>query len=76
MTESFKSPDELYQTMRSQDPELGAREQRARAKILALTGYRAEDVGSFGLLLNLPGSDLDLPCQCFSPGANQTTSPT
>lgn len=23
-------------------------------------GYRTEDVGSFGLLLNLPGSDLDL----------------
>jgi hypothetical protein len=39
---------------------LSAKEGRARVKIVELTGYRAKNVGSFGLLLNLPGSDLDL----------------
>jgi hypothetical protein len=60
MNESFTSAEELYKTMRRQDAKLSAIERRAQAKILELTGYCAEDVGSFGLLLNLPESDLDL----------------
>jgi len=60
MNESFTSAEELYKAMRRQDAELSAIERRAQAKIWELTGYRAEDVGSFGLLLNLPESDLDL----------------
>jgi hypothetical protein len=60
MNESFMSAEEFYEAIRRQDPGLRAREERACARIEELTGYRAQDVGSFGLALNLPGSDLDL----------------
>jgi hypothetical protein len=56
----FNTPEQLYAAIRSHDSGLLATEERVRSKIEGLTGYRAEDVGSFGLLLNLPGSDLDL----------------
>jgi hypothetical protein len=51
---------QLYDSIRANDAKLLAVEAKAIVAIRELTGYVAEDVGSFGLLLNLPGSDLDL----------------
>ena len=60
MPDIFATAEQLYEAVRFQDAELSAREERVRSMIDELTGYCPEDVGSFGLLLNLPGSDLDL----------------
>ena len=60
MPDIFATAEQLYEAVRFQDAELSAREDRVRSMIDELTGYCPEAVGSFGLLLNLPGSDLDL----------------
>jgi hypothetical protein len=60
MPDIFGTAEQLYEAVRFQDAELSAREERVRSMIDELRGYRPEDAGSFGLLLNLPGSDLDL----------------
>ena len=60
MPDIFDTAEELYENVRAQDAKLSAIEDRVRFLIHQLTGYHASNVGSFGLLLNLPGSDLDL----------------
>lgn len=53
-------PEMFYDSIRAQDPRLAAIEAKAIKKVGELIGNTAIDVGSFGLLLNLPESDLDL----------------
>lgn len=49
-----------YKSIRVEDERLAAVEGKAIHRIRQWTGYEPVNVGSFGLLLNLPGSDLDL----------------
>src|SRR5262245_51500991 len=58
--EDWKQAVEFYNKVRSHDGRIMELEERAVAYVFQLTGYKAEDVGSFGLKLNLPDSDLDL----------------
>lgn len=51
---------ELYDSIRTMDSQLSAIEGRVIEWIKEITSYRAIDVGSFGLGLNLLQSDLDL----------------
>jgi hypothetical protein len=50
----------LYTDIRNDDKRLAAVEDEAISIIQKITGYVAIDVGSFGLQLNLEGSDLDI----------------
>lgn len=56
----FTRAEALYDQIRGDDPRILAIRSRAVDRIERATGYRAADVGSFGLELNLPDSDLDL----------------
>jgi hypothetical protein len=58
--EDWKQAVEFYNKIRSHDGRILELEERAITYVFQLTGYKAEDVGSFGLKLNLPDSDLDL----------------
>ena len=58
--EDWKQAVEFYNNIRSYDGRILELEERAVAYVFELAGYKAEDVGSFGLKLNLPDSDLDL----------------
>ena len=60
MASRIDKPEEFYRFIRMQDNELASIEGRAVNEIRKRTGYEAANVGSFGLLLNLPNSDLDL----------------
>lgn len=51
---------QFYESIRSRDAPLAAIEGQACHLIRTQTGYEPTNVGSFGLLLNLPDSDLDL----------------
>ncbi len=50
----------LYKSIRDDDERLATIEGRAVNFIRQCTAYEPLDVGSFGLMLNIPGSDLDL----------------
>jgi Nucleotidyltransferase domain len=59
-TEEWEQALLFYGEIRKNDEAISQIENKAITYIRELIGYTAEDVGSFGLGLNLPDSDLDL----------------
>lgn len=54
----------FYREVRSDDGRLGRVQRQAVDLVARLTGRAVADIGSFGLRINLPGSDLDLGIGC------------